>query len=76
MFAGIPVRSEDFCEHGGDFTSAIYHLNEIIISLEAVDMQLIVIFYLLLIYIGNLYTITGWNANDNYYVEYEGSKTR
>ena len=29
MFAGIPVRSEDFCEHGGDFTSAIYHLNEI-----------------------------------------------
>ncbi|NOW05152.1 alpha-galactosidase [Clostridium beijerinckii] len=29
MFAGIPVRSEDFCEHGGDFTSVIYHLNEI-----------------------------------------------
>jgi len=29
MFAGIPVKSEDLCGEGGDFTSVIYHLKEI-----------------------------------------------
>lgn len=28
MFAGIPIKLEDLCKDGGDFTSVIYYLNE------------------------------------------------